>query len=134
MAADEIRNPAARTSQSTSEVVSLVDAINNGIEQAKVSMVNGCSRIDQGMELVHKPGATMSTINSSVIGNLNAVTAIAMAMNGQRAAGDNVARNVEVVVQIVEENTAAQSGISQAAQALKQLGDKTHALTRKFSV
>lgn len=132
--ADEVRNLAARTSQSTSEIVSLVEAINNGIEQAKVSMVNGCSRIDQGMELVHKTGATMSTINNAVIGNLNAVSAIAMALNEQRAAGDDVARNVEIVAQIVEENTAAQSGISQAAQALKQLGDQMHALTQKFSV
>jgi len=86
------------------------------------------------MELAHKTGTTMSTINSAVIGNLNAVTAIAMALNEQRAAGDDVARNVEIVAQIVEENTAAQSGISQAAQALKQLGDEMHALTRKFSV
>ena len=65
-----------------------------------------------GMELVHKTGATMSTINNAVIGNLNAVTAIAMALNEQRAAGVDVARNVEIVAQIVEENTAAQSGIS----------------------
>ncbi len=132
--ADEVRNLAARTSQSTSEIVSLVEAINAGIEQAKASMVNGCSRIDVGMELVQKAGSTMNVINTAVVGNLNAVTAIALALNEQRLAGDDVARNVEVVAQIVEENTAAQSGIAQSAQALKLLGDEMHVLTRKFSI
>ena len=37
--ADEVRNLAARTSQSTSEIVSLVEAINAGIEQAKAKKI-----------------------------------------------------------------------------------------------
>jgi methyl-accepting chemotaxis protein len=132
--ADEVRNLAARTSQSTSEIVNLVDAINHGIEHAKLSMVSGCSRIDASMVLVHKAGTAMNTINNSVLGNLNAVTAIAIALNEQRLAGDDVARNVEIVAQIVEENTSVQSGISQSAKALQQLGSEMYALTRKFSV
>jgi methyl-accepting chemotaxis protein len=76
----------------------------------------------------------MNTINNSVLGNLNAVTAIAIALNEQRLAGDDVARNVEIVAQIVEENTSVQSGISQSAKALQQLGSEMYALTRKFSV
>lgn len=75
----------------------------------------------------------MSTINHAVIGNLNAVTAIAMALNEQHAASDDVARNVEIVAQIVEENTAVLSGISQTAKALKRLSDEMYAVSRKFS-
>ncbi|SIQ34870.1 methyl-accepting chemotaxis protein [Aquipseudomonas alcaligenes] len=132
--ADEVRNLAARTSQSTSEIVSLVDAINEGIEKAKNSMSSGCSGIDSGLSLVEKAGETMRQINSAVVENLNAVAAIAHSLEEQRAAGDDVARNVEVVAQIVEENSEAQAGIAGSASSLKLLADEMYKMTNKFKI
>ncbi len=132
--ADEVRNLAARTAQSTSEIVGLVDAINKGMDQAKVSMDAGCSRISLGLELVAQTGASMAGINSAVSENLHAVAAIANSLAEQRAAGDDVARNIERVAQIVEANSEAQTGISASAKMLNSLADDLFVMTRKFSL
>jgi methyl-accepting chemotaxis protein len=132
--ADEVRNLAARTAQSTGEIVGLVDAINKGMDQAKFSMDAGCSRIALGLELVAQTGASMAGINGAVGENLQAVAAIAHSLAEQRAAGDDVARNIERVAQIVEENTEAQSGINASAKMLNSLADDLFVMTRKFSL
>ena len=132
--ADEVRNLAARTAQSTSEIVGLVDAINDGVGRAKNSMNSGCSVIDSGLALVEQAGAAMRKINSAVVDNLDAVAAISCSLDEQRVAGDDVARNVEVVAQIVEENSEAQAGIASSAASLKLLADEMYKLTNKFKL
>ena len=92
--ADEVRNLAARTAQSTSEIVDLVAVINESVDRAKASMRSGWSGIESGNSLVEKTGEAMRQINAAVIDNLEAVAAIADSLGEQRIAVDDVARNV----------------------------------------
>lgn len=132
--ADEVRGLAARTAQSTTEIVSLVEAINSGIEQAKTGMSQGCSSIEEGLRIVAKAGESMQSISASVEDNLDAVSAIADSLREQRLAGDDVARNVEVVARIVDENTQAQAGISDSAYSLRSLSDSMFRLSQRFAL
>jgi len=132
--ADEVRNLAARTAQSTSEIVELVAVINESVDKAKASMRSGCSGIESGNSLVEKTGNAMRLINAAVVDNLDAVAAIAHSLEEQRIAVDDVARNVEVVAHIVEENSEAQAGISESADSLRMLTDDLRRLTRKFTL
>lgn len=130
--ADEVRNLAARTAKSTSEIVDLVAVINESVDKAKASMKSGRSGIESGNALVEKTGNAMRLINAAVVDNLDAVAAIAHSLDEQRMAVDDVARNVEVVAHIVEENSEAQAGISGSANSLRLLSDDMRKLTRKF--
>lgn len=132
--ADEVRGLAARTAQSTTEIVGLVEAINQGIGQAKAGMSDGCASIETGLALVAKAGDSMRDISTSVLDNLDAVSAIAESLREQRLAGDDVARNVEVVARIVDENTQAQAGISSSAFSLRSLSQSMHVLSRRFAL
>jgi len=132
--ADEVRNLAARTAQSTSEIVELVAVINESVDKAKASIRSGCSGIESGNSLVEKTGNAMRLINAAVVDNLDAVAAIAHSLEEQRIAVDDVARNVEVVAHIVEENSEAQAGISESADSLRMLTDDLRRLTRKFTL
>ncbi|MGH8354468.1 MAG: methyl-accepting chemotaxis protein, partial [Pseudomonas sp.] len=131
--ADEVRSLAGRTAQSTTEIVGLVDAIQNGMAKAKASMAAGCVRVNNGRQLVESAGASMSRIKSALDESLEAVSFISAALQEQRAASEQVACNVERVAQIVEENSAAQGGIVQATQALKAMSDGLQAIIRRFS-
>lgn len=131
--ADEVRSLAGRTAQSTTEIVSLVDAIQSGMAKAKASMAAGCERVSNGRQLVESAGASMSRIKSALDESLEAVSFISLALQEQRAASDQVANNVERVAQIVEENSAAQGGIVQATQALKAMSDGLQTIIRRFS-
>lgn len=132
--ADEVRSLASRTAQSTAEIVGLVEAIQTGMGKARSSMAAGSSRIGHGLNLVEQAGQSMSQINQAMGSNLEVMQAITLALNEQRVASEEVASNVERVAQIVEENTAAQSGISQASQALQGLAEDLLKLTRRFSL
>lgn len=132
--ADEVRNLAARTAKSTSEIVELVAVINDSVDKAKVSMKSGRAGIESGNALVEKTGNAMRLINAAVVDNLDAVAAIAHSLDEQRMAVDDVARNVEVVAHIVEENSEAQAGISGSANSLRMLSDDMRKLTKKFTL
>ncbi|MES2819214.1 MAG: methyl-accepting chemotaxis protein [Pseudomonadota bacterium] len=130
--ADEVRNLAGRTAQSTAEIVGLVEAIQGGMAKARQSMVTGCESVGQGRQLVEQAGASMGRIGAVMVETLQAVGGIARSLDEQRAASDEVAASIEQVAQIVEENTAAQGGIAQATHALQDLSSRLLGLTQRF--
>ncbi|WP_134677971.1 methyl-accepting chemotaxis protein [Ectopseudomonas khazarica] len=131
--ADEVRSLAARTAQSTTEIVALVEAIHNGVCQARDSMSATCSRVDTGLQLVENSATTMGEIRVALDESLQSVGLIATALQQQRAASEQVAQNVEQVAQIVEENSAAQGGIVQAIRALQGMSERLQGVMRRFS-
>ncbi|WP_409212707.1 methyl-accepting chemotaxis protein [Pseudomonas brassicacearum] len=132
--ADEVRNLASRTAQSTKEIVALVDAIQNGMLKAKASMAAGCERVTNGLQLVESAGASMVTIKKALDESMEAVSFISLSLQEQRAASDQVAYNVEQVAQIVEQNSAAQGGIVQATQELKAMSAGLEVSLSRFSL
>ena len=132
--ADEVRNLAGRTAQSTTEIVSLVDAIQSGVRQASGSMGLTCTRVDTGLQLVERSTRTMSEIRQALDDSLRAIGGIATALQQQRAASDQVAQNVEQVAQIVEENSAAQGGIVQAIHGLQDMAQRLQGVVGRFSL
>jgi methyl-accepting chemotaxis protein len=130
--ADEVRSLAARTAQSTTEIVGLVSAIQAGMGTARESMASGRERVGSGLHLVGQVGEAMARIKHAMHDSQSAAGGIALSLKEQRAASDEVALNVERVAQIVEENTAAQQGIAQSTHALQTLGHDLAQLTRRF--
>ncbi|TWH64242.1 methyl-accepting chemotaxis protein [Azomonas agilis] len=132
--ADEVRSLAARTAQSTTEIVALVSAIQSGTSKAKESMSGGREHITHGLQLVEEAGQSISTINQSMAQTLSATASIALALREQRAASDEVAINLERVVQFVAHNNEAIKGIAGSTQRLQNLGKDLSRLTQRFSL
>jgi methyl-accepting chemotaxis protein len=132
--ADEVRSLAARTAQSTTEIVALVNAIQNGMVKAKDSMAVGCERVTHGQKLVESAGQSMSRIKGALDESLAAVSFISLSLQEQRAASEQVACNVERVAQSVEENAAAQGGIVRTTQELKAMSDGLGIILQRFSL
>lgn len=132
--ADEVRSLAARTAQSTTEIVALVNAIQNGMVKAKDSMAAGCERVSNGQKLVESAGQSMSRIKGALDESLAAVSSISLSLQEQRAASEQVACNVEKVAQSVEENAAAQGGIERTTQELKAMSDGLGVILQRFSL
>ncbi|WP_409212690.1 methyl-accepting chemotaxis protein [Pseudomonas brassicacearum] len=132
--ADEVRSLAARTAQSTTEIVALVNAIQNGMVKAKDSMAAGCERVTHGQKLVESAGDSMSRIKGALDESLAAVSFISLSLQEQRAASEQVACNVERVAQSVEENATAQSGIVRTTQELKAMSNGLGVILQRFSL
>lgn len=131
--ADEVRSLAARTAQSTTEIVALVNAIQNGMVKAKDSMAAGCERVTHGQKLVESAGLSMGRIKGALDESLAAVSFISLSLQEQRAASEQVACNVERVAQSVEENATAQGGIVRTTQELKAMSDGLGVILQRFS-
>ena len=131
--ADEVRSLAARTAQSTTEIVALVNAIQSGMVKAKDSMAAGCERVTHGQKLVESAGLSMGRIKGVLDESLAAVSFISVSLQEQRAASEQVACNVEKVAQSVEENATAQGGIVRTTQELKAMSDGLGVMLQRFS-
>lgn len=75
----------------------------------------------------------MTGIRQALNESLQAVSVISLSLQEQRAASEQVAMSVELVAQIVEENSAAQGGIVQAIQALQAMSGRLQGVMRRFS-
>ena len=132
--ADEVRDLATRTTRSTAEIVVLVNTIQSGMRKANSSMNTGRERVLQGQQLIDSAGASMNDVKAALNASLNAVSQISHALQEQREASEDVARNVENVAQRVEENVAAQQEAVKTIQALKQMSSELEATVRGFTL
>jgi len=132
--ADEVRELATRTTRSTAEIVVLVSTIQSGMRKANCSMNTGRERVLQGQQLIDSAGASMNDVKAALNASLNAVSQISHALQEQREASEDVARNVENVAQRVEENVAAQQEAVKTIQALKQMSSELEATVRGFTL
>ena len=132
--ADEVRELATRTTRSTAEIVVLVSTIQSGMRKASSSMNTGRERVLQGQQLIDSAGASMNDVKAVLDASLNAVSQISHALQEQRDASEDVARNVETVAQRVEENVAAQQDVVKTIQALKRMSSELEATVRGFTL
>jgi methyl-accepting chemotaxis protein len=132
--ADEVRELATRTTRSTAEIVVLVSTIQSGMRKASSSMNTGRERVLQGQQLIDSAGASMNDVKAVLDASLNAVSQISHALQEQREASEDVARNVETVAQRVEENVAAQQDVVKTIQALKRMSSELEATVRGFTL
>ncbi|POA17988.1 methyl-accepting chemotaxis protein [Pseudomonas sp. FW300-N1A1] len=130
--AEEVRELAIRTTRSTAEIVTLVTTIQSGMRKANNSMSAGRERVLQGQQLIDSAGASMNDVKSALDESLGAVSQISHALQEQRAASEDVARNVETVAQRVEENVSAQQDVVTTTHALKRMSSELEETVRGF--
>ena len=130
--AEEVRELAIRTTRSTAEIVTLVSTIQSGMRKANNSMSAGRERVLQGQQLIDSAGASMNDVKSALDESLDAVSQISHALQEQRAASEDVARNVETVAQRVEENVSAQQDVVTTTHALKRMSSELEETVRGF--
>ena len=130
--AEEVRELATRTTRSTDEIVALVSAIQSGMRKANSSMNTGRERVLQGQQLIDSAGSSMNDVKAVLDASLNAVRQISHALQEQRDASEDVARNVETVAQRVEENVTAQQDVVKTIHALQRMSSELEGAVRGF--
>ena len=132
--ADEVRKLAERTTQSTQEISGMINTIQNGTQNAIASMQEGSSRVTEGVAMANRAGESMDRIRegaNQVVSEVNDITA---ALREQGAASHQVARNVEKIAQMTEENSAAVTEIAGASQNMKHLAEQLQGSVSRFKV
>ena len=132
--ADEVRTLAGRTQQSTEEIQSMIEKLQQGTGQAVKVMNNSLSKVEETVNNAQQAGIALTTIASAVseINDMN--TQIATASGEQATVTSGVSENVNNINQIASETSGAADQISAATQALVELSDELDGLVSQFKV
>ncbi|MFM9913539.1 MAG: methyl-accepting chemotaxis protein [Methylophilaceae bacterium] len=132
--ADEVRKLAERTAKSAQEITAMVQTIQEYSSKASMSMEQGNVRVSEGVARANKAGQSMREINDSSATVMSAVGDISSALVEQRTASMDIARNVERIAQMTEENSAAVAEVSSAASSLEMLANNLKQTVARFKV
>ena len=132
--ADEVRKLAERTTQSTAQIALTIEKIRGGTRSAVVSMVAGVSQVKSGTELARQAGHSIEEIQSGASHVVEVVSDISSALSEQSKASAEIARNIENIAQMVEENNASSELAASAAHQLQKLAEALTASVSSFRV
>lgn len=132
--ADEVRKLAERTGKSAQEITRMVNTIQEYTAKASSSMEQGSERVTEGVARANTAGMSMHDINSSSEVVLDSVGDISSALSEQKTASIDIAKNVERIAQITEENSMSVSNVSSAAMHLETLANGLKQSVSRFKL
>jgi methyl-accepting chemotaxis protein len=132
--ADEVRTLAERTGAATKEIQSMVEAIAGGTGDAVGSMTVGVQKLDSGVKLAQEAGAAINSIDRNTQKLATTVEDIASAIEEQRSAADEIARQVERIAQMASSNSADTEQTGATARRLAGLSGELKAALGRFQI
>jgi len=130
--ADEVRKLAERTTKSTQEIAGMIAAIQSGTASAVASMQRGVERVTAGVAEAERAGTSIGQVQEHSRRVMEAVSEITVALREQAAASTEIARNVETIAQMAEENNAAAGSNAHTADGLSQLAETLNGEVGRF--
>lgn len=118
--ADEVRKLAERTAKATAEITEMIESIRVGTGDVVNTMGDSARKVDESVESAAKAAAVLDDIDRQARAARDGVDAIAHASREQKAAAEQIARNVERIARMVEDNFHASQRANGAAHDLSQ--------------
>lgn len=132
--ADEVRSLAERTADSTLKIGSIIESIQKGTQIAVEQMQNGVERVDLGMQISDEVGTQISGVTEHVRQAAEAVAHISESLREQDAAGQDIARSIEKVAVVSEENYQVAQETSDVAKNLSRVANQLEGQIARFRV
>ena len=119
--ADEVRKLAERTTQSTAEIAQMVAAIQAGARESVESMHQGVTQVNAGVARARQAGESMAHLCDAAGRVADTVAEISGALREQSAASAEIAKNVETIARMTDENAATAAESHHTADRLENL-------------
>lgn len=119
--ADEVRQLATKTQQSTSEIQNMVEALQSGSKQAVNAMQKSIERSDDSVEIAQTAGTALNRITGLIqtINDMNLL--IASAATEQVSVSEEINKNIFNINDVVVSSTESAAQVSQSSEDLANL-------------
>lgn len=132
--ADEVRNLARRTSDSTTEIQTMISTLQQTVTEA-VDAVQHCG---DAMHICINDSSVMQKVITEITHDLQQITdmssQIAAAAEQQQLTSADIAKNLSNINQIADKNQSEITRVSDSSTQLQQLSTEQHALVNQFSL
>jgi methyl-accepting chemotaxis protein len=118
--ADEVRKLAERTTKATKEIAGMIKKIQGETVGAVNAMEQGTQKVDEGMQLADKAGASLQEIVDISQRVTDMVNQIAAASEEQSSASEQISKNVEAISAVTNQTATGTQQIAHAAEDLNQ--------------
>jgi methyl-accepting chemotaxis protein len=132
--ADEVRKLAERTSNSTTEIIATVAAIQNEANTTVMTMQQTVRQVDQGVQRAQEASGAISNIRLNADKVVEQVSEISNSMREQSAASTMMAQQVEQVAQMSEESSSVAQNTADEGARLRQLSADLSAAIANYRV
>ena len=119
--ADEVRKLAERTTSSVKEIGSVIATIQEGASSALASMQGSSEVVGKVVLVAGSASESMGKVRHSSASVRHSIESISDALREQKTTSSDLARNVEDIAQMSEENSLAVDSVSGTAQQLENL-------------
>ena len=130
--ADEVRTLASRTQESTAEIQSMIEKIQQGTKNAVNKMADVRQRSNEGLENVSSSSEAIQEMREAVetMNTLN--TQIASAAEEQSVVSETIAENIENINQVSNTTGTTAAEMANTTQGLVELASGIHNMINQF--
>lgn len=132
--ADEVRKLAERTANATSEIGSMISAIQEGVSQAVGSMESATRKVETGVELSNSAGQSLRLIVQSVEQLQLMVQQIASATEEMSATSEQITKDIEQIASVSQGVAVSSRQTTQASSEMAQLSETFELLVGEFTL
>ncbi|QWT45005.1 methyl-accepting chemotaxis protein [Azospira inquinata] len=130
--ADEVRKLAERTTKSVQDISSTIATIANDAQSVVASMETSRNAVGEVVDMAEKTSGAMLDICQATDSVRQSIGEISLALREQRAASTDLARNVEGIARMSEDNNAAVQTVASTAENLGAISDNLKASIARF--
>jgi methyl-accepting chemotaxis protein len=132
--ADEVRTLASRTQESTSEIQTMIEALQTGAGKAVTVMDTGKSKATECVNQSEEADKALEVITHAVHEAFDRSSQIATAAEEQSVVAHEISENLESIVTIAEQTTAGSQQTATSSSEVARLAEELQQSVQEFKI